>query len=89
MRGKIMQKEIRLYIWTHCPYCRGAKKLLDEKKLDYQAIDIFQDNVMRKNLEKQTGHYTVPFVFVGDKFIGGYSELKALDECGQLDEMLK
>ncbi|WKY45616.1 glutaredoxin domain-containing protein [Eubacteriaceae bacterium ES2] len=84
-----MQKDIRLYIWNHCPYCRGAKRLLDEKNLQYQEIDIFRDDEMRKKLQDETSHYTVPYIFIGDQFIGGFSELRALDESGKLTEMLK
>ncbi|MGD9475723.1 MAG: glutaredoxin domain-containing protein [Eubacteriaceae bacterium] len=84
-----MQKEIRLYIWTHCPYCRGAKSLLDEKNLQYKEFDIFRDEEMRRKLQDQTSHYTVPYIFIDDKFIGGFTELRALDASGQLAQMLK
>lgn len=84
-----MNKAIRVYVWKSCPYCKAAVRLLDKKNLDYQEIDIFGDNDMRKKLQNQTDHYTVPYIFIGETFIGGYSEMKRLMAVGKWDEMLK
>ena len=41
-------------------------------------------------LSKETkGYSTVPQIFIGSKFIGGFNDLKALEDSGKLDEMLK
>ncbi|MBK5243792.1 MAG: glutathione S-transferase N-terminal domain-containing protein [Eubacteriaceae bacterium] len=84
-----MKKEIKLYTWAHCPYCNGAKRFLDEKGLQYTDIDIYSNNELRRKLQEQTNHYTVPFIFIGDTFIGGFSELKELDFSGKLKELLQ
>ncbi|MDP2844174.1 MAG: glutaredoxin domain-containing protein, partial [Acetobacterium sp.] len=34
-------KVIKLYTWAHCPYCRSAKQLLEDKGLKYVEIDIY------------------------------------------------
>ncbi|MBI4855963.1 MAG: glutathione S-transferase N-terminal domain-containing protein [Acetobacterium sp.] len=81
-------KEIKLYTWAHCPYCRAARELLEEKGLKYTDIDIYNDEQTRRQLQDQTGHYTVPFVFIGETFIGGFSELKEIEFSGKLDELL-
>jgi glutaredoxin 3 len=83
-----MDREIKLYTWAHCPYCNNAKRLLKAKGLAYTDIDIYQDEKMRRQLEQQTGQRTVPFVFIGETFIGGFSELQAIDASGQLDKLL-
>lgn len=36
-----------------------------------------------------TGQYTVPNIFIGQRQIGGNSELQALEKSGELDNMLK
>lgn len=84
-----MKKEIKLYTWKYCPYCKGALKFLDEKGLKYTDIDIQNDNETRRRLQKETNHYTVPFIFIGDTFIGGYSELREIDFSGKLKELLE
>ncbi|MBC3804167.1 glutaredoxin 3 [Acetobacterium fimetarium] len=84
-----MEKEIKLYTWAFCPYCNHAKKLLDGKGLKYTDIEIYDDENTRRRLEEQTGQRTVPFIFIGETFIGGFSELKAIDSSGKLDELLR
>ncbi|WP_373483605.1 glutaredoxin domain-containing protein [Acetobacterium sp.] len=81
-------KEIKLYSWSHCPYCRAAKKLLDDRGLKYTEIDIYNDAQTRRQLQNQTGHYTVPFVFIGETFVGGFSELKEIEFNGKLDDLI-
>jgi glutaredoxin 3 len=84
-----MKKEIKLYTWPFCPYSNGAKQLLDERGLEYIDVDIFKNDELRYQLQTQTHFYTIPFVFIGDTCIGGYKELKALDNSGELMELLK
>lgn len=84
-----MNKEITLYTWAHCPYCSGAKIFLDNKGLKYTEIDIHNNNEMRRKLQEKTNHYTVPFIFIGETFVGGFSELKEIDFSGKLKEMLQ
>ncbi|MGL4607345.1 MAG: glutaredoxin domain-containing protein [Eubacteriaceae bacterium] len=83
-----MKREIKLYTWPHCPYCNHAKELLRELGLSFSDTNVFNNEEMRKKLEDQTGQRTVPFVFVGDVFVGGYTELKALNESGEFQKLL-
>lgn len=83
-----MMKEIRLYTWPHCPFCNNAKRLLDQKGLTYKDVDIYGNNEMKQVLAEKTGQHTVPFIFVNEKFIGGYTELAELDNQGDFDKML-
>lgn len=43
---------------------------------------------MKQVLAEKTGQHTVPFIFVDEKFIGGYTELAELDNQGDFDKML-
>ncbi len=84
-----MDKKIRMYVWKSCPYCKMATRLLNEKKVKFEEIDIYGDRHKRQALQEQTNHYTVPYIFVGTSFIGGYSEMKRLMASGKWDEILK
>jgi glutaredoxin 3 len=84
-----MKKVIKLFTWAHCPYCKAAIRLLDERGLNYSEIDIHNNSQKRRELQVETGHYTVPFIFIGETFIGGYSELRDSDFSGELKSMLE
>lgn len=80
---------VRLYTKRNCPYCVRAKALLDRKGVAYQEIDAEGDEALRSWLVKATGQMTVPQVFVGDRSLGGFSDIAALDRAGDLDPILR
>lgn len=81
--------KVEVYSTTYCPYCVRAKQLLDAKDVDYTEIDVTGDDAARVALvEKSGGRRTVPQIFINDQAIGGYDDLRALEESGKLDAML-
>lgn len=72
-----------------CPYCDRAKVLLDNKGIKYDILDLSDNLDELDKWKEKTGWSTVPIIFINDKLIGGYTDLKALDDEGQLDSMLK
>jgi glutaredoxin 3 len=79
---------VRVYTTaTGCRYCQAAKQLLSRKGVAYEEIDV-SDDAKRAALVQRTGRRTVPQIFIGDRHIGGFSELDALERAGTLDEML-
>lgn len=81
--------KIEVYTTTYCPYCVRAKQLLDIKDLNYTEIDVTNDDAARADLVvKSQGRRTVPQIFINDTPIGGYDDLRALEESGRLDQML-
>lgn len=78
---------ITVYTTRSCPYCRSAKDLLRSKKVAFKEIDVSDDDEFDA-LVKRTGFKTVPQIFIGEKMIGGFNELAALDREGKLDALL-
>ena len=77
--------EFRLYTKPGCPYCQDAKQLLDELGLPYEDTNVEETPELQARLSSENnGYKTVPMIFRGDEFLGGFSELKALHESGQL-----
>ncbi len=80
---------ITFYTTQHCPFCRNAELLLQRKgvtQLDKIWVD--QNSQQRTVMMERTGRRTVPQIFIGEIYIGGYSELVALDRAGKLDVLL-
>lgn len=79
---------VKIYTTNGCPYCTRAKQLLKSKNIAFQEIDLTNDSELREKISKQTGHQTVPMIFIGDKFIGGFDNLNALSQNGELDALI-
>jgi glutaredoxin 3 len=71
---------VEIYTKKGCPYSRGAKRLLDEKGITYDEIDVTDDAERRAEMERRSGgRTTVPQVFFGARHVGGYDDLQELD----------
>ena len=83
-------KKIVIYTGPMCNFCSAAKHLLNKKKISYKEIDIGYDEEKKEEMLKKTnGAKTIPQIFIEEKHIGGYVELKALENKGELDKLLK
>ena len=80
--------KVTLYSADWCPFCIRAKKLLEEKKIPFEEINVDQHPGIREKIVKQTGHRTIPQIFINDEFIGGFSELSELNANGELDSLI-
>jgi glutaredoxin 3 len=82
-------KPVKIYTTTYCGFCVRAKDLLKRKGVDFQELDVTNDDTMRAKLvEMSGGQRTVPQIFIGDTHVGGYTDLARLDSEGRLDPML-
>ena len=80
---------VRIYTTRVCPYCLAAKELLRQKGVAFEEIDLSDPPETRARLQEQTGRTTVPQIFIGEKHVGGFDDLKALDHRGELDRLLQ
>lgn len=79
---------VRIYTTPTCPYCIAALLLLRKKGVAFENVDVSGDRPKRAWLAQVTGRTTVPQVFVGDRALGGYTDIAALDRRGELDGLL-
>lgn len=80
---------ILMYTTGACPYCRRAKALLHSKsvvQIEEIRIDLVADAAA--DMERITGRRTVPQIFIGERHVGGFDDLAALERSGALDELL-
>ena len=80
---------VEIYSSVWCPFCYRAKRLLEQKGVDYKEIEVSDNpNLKSEMLSRSDGRYTVPQIFIDGEGIGGSDELVALDQNGKLDAML-
>ncbi len=69
---------MKAVVWSkyHCPYCDQAKALLKQKGVVFEERKIGDGFSKEDLLESVPGARTVPQIFLDDKLIGGFTELK-------------
>jgi glutaredoxin 3 len=79
-----------MYCTAFCPYCVRAETLLKSKGIS-EITKIMVDSVPDgfKDMMELTGRRTVPQIYIGDRHIGGFDDLAALDRQGGLDPLLE
>jgi len=80
--------KVTIYTKAQCPYCQKAKALLTIKKVAFQEINVENDPQQWAEMEAKSQRSTVPQIFINDRPIGGFDDLKRLDDLGQLDPLL-
>ena len=81
--------EIVMYSTAWCGYCQRARSLLERKGAAVREIKIDEDPRERDVMLQRTGgRRTVPQIFIGERHIGGYDDLAALERAGELDKLL-
>jgi glutaredoxin 3 len=81
--------DIIMYSTAWCGFCQRARGLLERKGAALREIKIDEDAGERDiMLRKSGGRRTVPQIFIGERHIGGYDDLVALDRSGELDKLL-
>jgi glutaredoxin 3 len=81
--------EIIVYTAKLCPYCTMAKKLLERKGASYTEINVDSSPGLREEMMEKTRRRTVPQIYIGDRHIGGFDDLHALDMRHELDALLR
>ncbi len=78
-----MQK-VRLYTKNMCPYCESAKRLFKTLGVAYEEENLENKPEERMRLSEAAGGWrTMPMIWVGDEFIGGFNDVEALHKRGE------
>jgi len=81
--------KVLMYTTGTCPYCQRAEMLLKSKGVaEIEKIRIDLDPQQREEMMRKTSRRTVPQIYIGDTYVGGFDELAALNRAGKLDPLL-
>jgi glutaredoxin 3 len=79
-----------MYSTAMCPYCIRAERLLLARGVgSIEKLRVDLDPALRQEMIRITGRRTVPQIFIGERHVGGFDELAALDRDGQLPALLQ
>ncbi len=77
-------KHVTIYTKQSCPYCVRAKDLLNTIGAAYEEIDVLANPEKRAEAADKYNWMSVPMILIGDEFIGGFDDMAALHEKGEL-----
>jgi glutaredoxin 3 len=81
--------DITIYATPVCPYCHAARDLLRRRATAFTEIDVMTNPERRREMTARSGgDRTVPQIFIGERHVGGFTELYALERSGGLDRLL-
>jgi glutaredoxin 3 len=81
--------EVTIYTKFGCGYCARARRLLDQKGVEYVEHDVTLGGPKRDEmLARAPMARTVPQIFIGETHVGGSDDLAALEREGKLDALL-
>ena len=80
--------EVTLYGTAVCPYCIMAERLLASKNVRITKVRVDLDPIKRQEMIQRSGRRTVPQIFIGTTHVGGFDDLSALNNRGELDTLL-
>ncbi len=70
-----MPQKIRVYSTPTCTYCVILKKYLEEKSIDYEEVDVSQNEEEQKRMVEKTGQMSVPVIEIDEeRFIIGFDK---------------
>lgn len=81
--------KVLMYKKNPCPYCDRAINFMESRGIAYDVIDLTDKQEEIDRIKAETGWRTVPIILINGKLIGGYTDLKALDDEGRLMPMLE
>ena len=75
---------ITIYGKTNCSFCTKAKELVESRRYKYEYKDVQNTDLLNELKERAPVEVkTVPQIFIGSTYIGGYNQLTTyLEETG-------
>jgi glutaredoxin 3 len=80
--------DVTVYTTEPCAFCARAKGLLKSRGVEFSEINLSKDPAGRLELAQRTGMMSFPQVVIGERLVGGFTELQAADEDGTLQQLL-
>ena len=80
---------IEIYTKDWCPFCHRAKALLRSQDLSFEEIDVTIDAEREQEMVLRSERRSVPQIFIGTRHIGGFDDLSALHDSGELYRIIE
>ena len=77
-----------MYCTASCPFCQSAERLLAGKGAVIEKVRVDLEPSRRAEMMQRSGRRTVPQIWIGERHVGGFDDLYALEHQGELSPLL-
>ena len=77
-----MAREVKIYTTPTCPYCKMAKKFLDDNGIKYQEFNVAEDKAARKEMKDKYNSLAVPTICIDNEVLVGFNEAQLKEKLG-------
>jgi len=81
--------EVTVYSGSFCGFCQQVTSLLERRGIRYTEVSVEDHPGLREKLLARSGRRTLPQVYIGERYVGGADEIRALDASGELTTMVQ
>ncbi len=77
-----MDKKVRVYSTSTCPYCHRAKQFLKDNNIEFEDVDVSADKEKAEEMVQKTGQMGVPVLDIDGEIIVGFDKEKIEQALG-------
>ena len=77
-----MDKKVKIYSTSTCPYCIRAKQFLKDNAVIFEDIDVSMNQEAAQEMVKRTGQMGVPVIDIDGEIIVGFDKEKIKKALG-------
>jgi monothiol glutaredoxin len=74
-------------LFPQCGFSSRAIAILDQLNVEYESVDVLQDQGIRQGIKAYSDWPTIPQLYVGGEFVGGSDIMMEMYESGELAEL--
>jgi monothiol glutaredoxin len=76
-------------LFPQCGFSSRAIAILDHLNVEYESVDVLQDQGIRQGIKAYSDWPTIPQLYANGEFVGGSDIMMEMYESGELATLLK
>ena len=76
-------------LFPQCGFSSRAVAILEHLGVDFQSVDVLQDQAVRQGIKEYSNWPTIPQLYVKGEFVGGSDIMMEMYESGELGQLMR
>lgn len=74
--------KVRVFSTKVCPHCIVLKQFLNDNKIEFEDLDVSENEEARKEMVEKTGQMGVPVIQIDNEIVVGFDKNKISEFLG-------